>query len=104
MTGGRRGRTGWRKKIVLGVGVFVFLTLLVTSIFGRKGLIEMNRAKKDYQTKAERIRRLEQEKERLLREIRELERNPKAVESEARERMGLVKPDEKVVVKKAEVR
>jgi cell division protein FtsB len=100
--GRRRGRVGWRKKLVVGAGVFVFLTLLITSIFGRKGLLEMNRAKKDYQDKVEQVRRLERDRERLVRQIRELERNPKAVEPEARERIWLVKPDEKVIVKKAE--
>lgn len=99
---GRRGRVGWRKKLVVGAGVFLFLTLLITSIFGRKGLLEMNRAKKDYQTKIGQIRELEKDKERLVREIQELECNPKAVEPEARERILLVKPDEKVIIKKVE--
>jgi len=100
----RRSRVAWRKKAMIGAGIFLFLIILLTSVFGRKGLVQMNRAKRDYQIKAEEIRRLERDKERLEREIAELERNPQAVESEARERIWLVKPDEKVIIKKVEVR
>ena len=100
----RRSRVGWRKKVLIGVGVFGFLILLVTSVFGRKGLLWNSRAKNEYQAKADEIRRLEADRDRLEREIAELERNPRAVEAEARERIWLVKPDEKVIVKKVEVR
>jgi cell division protein FtsB len=105
MRGGRRrSRVGWRKKILIGAGAAGFLILLVTSVFGRKGLLWNSRARTEYQAKADEIRKLELERERLEREIEELERNPLAVESEARERIWLVKPDEKVIVKKVEVR
>jgi cell division protein FtsB len=46
------------------------------------------------------VERLKQEKSKLEREIQELEKNPKAVEREAREKLWLMKPDEKVIVKK----
>ncbi|MBN2205973.1 MAG: septum formation initiator family protein [Candidatus Aminicenantes bacterium] len=100
----RRGRVGWRKKLLIGFGGVVVLSLLLTAILGPKGFLGLTRAKRDYQAQVEEIRRLEQERERLKREIAELERNPRAVESEARERIWLVKPDEKVLVKKAEDR
>lgn len=104
MSGRRRGRAGWRKKLAFGFGVIVLLSLLLTAILGPKGYLGLTRAKRDYLAQFDEIRRLERERERLKREIAELERNPRAVESEARERIWLVKPDETVIVKKVEVR
>jgi cell division protein FtsB len=89
----------FRKKVVL-LGVVCFLlVLLITSLFGKKGLIEIYKAKKNYDALLLQVERLKQEKSRLEREIEELEKNPKAIDKEAREKLWLVKPDEKVVVK-----
>ena len=89
-----------RKKIVIGGLGFLFFVLLISSFFGKKGLIEIYRAKRNSRALVQEIERLKEEKSRLEREIEELERNPKAVEKEAREKLGLVKPDEKVIIKK----
>jgi cell division protein FtsB len=89
-----------RKKIlVAGLG-FLFLVLLISSFFGKKGLIEIYRAKRNSKALVQEIEHLKEEKSRLEKEIVELERNPKAVEKEAREKLGLAKPDEKVIIKK----
>lgn len=89
-----------RRKLVLAAVGFFFLVLLISSLFGKKGLIEIYQAKKNYQALQEEIQRLEERKSRLLREIGELERNPQAVDKEAREKLWLMKPEEKVIVKK----
>jgi len=94
-----RNQLSFRKKVVfLGVVCFL-LVLLITSLFGKKGLIEIYKARKNHDALLLQVERLKQEKSRLEREIEELEKNPKAVDKEAREKLWLVKPDEKVVVK-----
>ncbi|MGQ9673851.1 MAG: FtsB family cell division protein [Candidatus Aminicenantales bacterium] len=92
-----------RKLILAGIGFF-FLVLLISSFFGKKGLIEIYRARKNYQSLLEEVKQLEEKKGRLEREIEELEKNPLAVDREAREKLGLIKPDEKVIILKKEDR
>jgi cell division protein FtsB len=94
-----KNKLSFRKKIVL-LGVVCFLlVLLITSLFGKKGLIEIHRARKNYEALLLQVERLKQEKNRLEREIQELQKNPKAIDKEAREKLWLVKPEEKIVVK-----
>ncbi len=88
-----------RKLLVAGLGFF-FLVLLLASFFGKKGLIEIYGAQKEHKALLQEIGRLEVEKERLVKEIEELKKNPKAVEKKAREKLWLVKPDEVVIIKK----
>jgi cell division protein FtsB len=88
-----------RKLLIAGLGFF-FLVLLLASFFGKKGLIEIYRAQKEYKTLLHEIERLDTEKRRLEKEILELKQNPKAVEKKAREKLWLVKPDEVVIIKK----
>jgi cell division protein FtsB len=95
----RRGMS-LRRKIGLTAVVFFFVVLLISSLFGKKGLIEIYRAKKNYETLVEEIRALESKKSQLLKDIQALQRDPEAVEKEAREKLWLMKPDEKVIVKK----
>jgi cell division protein FtsB len=89
-----------RKKLILAAVGFFFLVLLISSLFGKKGLIEIYRAKKKYGALVQEINRLETQKSKLVREIEDLEKNPLAVEKEAREKLGLMKPEEKVIIKK----
>jgi len=88
-----------RKLLVVGLGI-LFLALFFSSFFGKKGLIEIRQAKKNYKALVEELSHLEEQKVRLEREIVELERNPKAIELEAREKLGLARPDEKLIIKK----
>jgi cell division protein FtsB len=87
-----------KKKIfIVGVACF-FLILIVTSLFGKKGVMELRRARRSLATLETRVRALEAEKARLEAEIDRLDKDPRAVEKPAREKLGLVKPGEKVVV------
>jgi len=91
---------GLRKKLVVcGLG-FLLLVLLITTIFGKKGLIEIARARKIQGMLLKDIETLQAEKVRLEREIAALKSDPKAVDREAREKLWLMKPDEKVIIKK----
>lgn len=78
------------------------MVILISSFFGRKGLIEIYRAKGKYEALLQEIRSLEARKSQLQKEIEALQNDPKAVEKEAREKLWLIKPDEKVIVKKKE--
>jgi cell division protein FtsB len=88
----------FRKKIFILAIACLFLVMVVTSIFGKKGVMDIHRARLKLADLDGEVRRLEREKSRLEAEIRELEQNPKAVEKEARDKLWLIKPGEKVVV------
>jgi cell division protein FtsB len=88
----------FRKKVfILGIAC-LFLVMVVTSVFGTKGVMDIHRARLKLADLDRDVRRLAWEKSRLEAEIRELERNPKAVEKEARDKLWLIKPGEKVIV------
>jgi cell division protein FtsB len=94
------GRASLRRKIIAGAVGFLLLGLVLTTIFGKKGLLEITRARKDYAALLREIETLKQEKIRLEREIAELKANPKAVERDAREKLWLGRPEEKVIIHK----
>jgi cell division protein FtsB len=98
VTGKKSG--DWKRKAVVGAFVFLLFILLLTSFFGKKGLLEIFHARKTYATLLRDIETLKQEKTRLEKEVAGLERNPGAVDKEAREKLWLMKPDEKVIIKK----
>jgi len=90
-----------RKKITIcGLG-FLLLVLFITTIFGKKGLIKIAQARRTQIELRAEIETLRKEKAELEREIAALRSDPKAVDREAREKLWLMKPDEKVIVKKS---
>lgn len=91
-----------RRKLALAAVAFFFLVLLISTLFGKKGLIEIYRVKKKYEALLQEVQSLEARKAQLQKEIEELQRDPLAVEKEAREKLWLIKPDEKVIVRKKE--
>ena len=80
--------------------VFFFSVLLLSSFFGKKGLIEIYRAQKVQKELLVEVERLEKKMKKLEREIEELKSNPKAVEKKAREKLWLMMSDEIVIVDK----
>lgn len=94
----RKNNTSVRRKLFMaGVGFFI-LVMLVTSFFGKKGYMDIYRARKSCRALEVELQRLEEQKKKLELEIRELETDPGAVEKEAREKLWLMRPDEKVIV------
>lgn len=93
------GRNLRRTAILGGLG-FLLLVLVLTTVFGKKGLIEITRTRRQYSVLLQEVERLRREKARLESEIAALQANPKAVESEAREKLWLTRPDEKVIIRK----
>ena len=89
-----------RRKIFIYGFAFLLFVLGITSILGKKGLIEIYRTRKSYVALLQDIDRLQKEKARLEKEIAELQKNPRAVDKPAREQLWLMPPDEKVIVKK----
>ncbi|HAR36060.1 MAG TPA: hypothetical protein DCR87_03990 [Acidobacteria bacterium] len=87
-----------KKFLYLLVAVFLLATL-VTTFFGKKGFLDIQKAKKRYQELQAQVQQLTAQKEKLEAEIRELESNPTALEKEAREKLWLMKPEEKVIVR-----
>lgn len=80
--------------IVLGVLIFIFLATIFT--LGDKGLlnlIRLQRKTNDLQTE---INRLEKDNLRLQVQIKKLRRNPHYIERIAREELGLAFPEERV--------
>jgi len=93
-----RGSPDFRKKVfVLGI-LCLFLVMVVTSIFGKKGFMDIHRARQRLAILDVQSRKLQQEKAKLETEILELKNDPRAVEKEARDKLWLIKPGEKVVV------
>jgi cell division protein FtsB len=93
-----RTSSAFRKKIfILGIACLL-LVMVVTSVFGKKGVMDIHRARQKLADLDVLVRKLEQEKAALEAEIRELEKNPRAVEKEARDELWLIKPGEKVIV------
>ncbi len=86
-----------RRAFAAGLG-FLVLILLVTSFFGKKGVMDLSASRRLLRSLQADLTQLEAERQRLERELAELRRNPRAVELEAREKLGLVKPGEVVIV------
>jgi cell division protein FtsB len=89
-----------RRKIIIGAVGFLLLVLVLTTVLGKKGLLEIARIRKEYAGLIQQVEALRREKSRLEREIAELKTNPKAVERDAREKLWLARPDEKVIIRK----
>jgi cell division protein FtsB len=90
----------FRKKLFITAFCFFFLILLIPSLFGKKGMIEIFRTQRAHRVLVQDIEYLEKKLSKLEKEIEELENDPKAVEMKARDKLWLMKPDEIVIIKK----
>ena len=79
------------------VVLFIFI-LILAFFFGEGGIIEIIEARSKIDTLKQSISKLEKEKEVLAGEVQELKDNPLALERKAREKLWLMKKNEKVVV------
>ncbi len=96
----RKGQRFRRKLVLMGMAC-LFLVMVVTSVFGKKGVMDIHRARQRLAALELEAGQLRRDKARLEAEIKELERDPRAVEKAAREKLGLAGPGEKVVVEPA---
>jgi len=95
-----KNSSSFKKKAITGVVVFFLFVLTVTSFFGKRGLIEIYRTRRKQEVLLQKIKKLEEKKVKLERDIEELRKNPKAIEKKAREKLGLVKEGEIVIIDK----
>ncbi|MDD8020481.1 MAG: septum formation initiator family protein [Acidobacteriota bacterium] len=89
-----------RKKLFYLVAGILLLASLITTFFGKKGFLDIQKQKKRYYELETQIKELDRQIARLKAEIKALETNPQAIEKEARERLWLIKPEEKVIIRK----
>jgi cell division protein FtsB len=78
--------------------VFFLLILIMAFIFGDRGLLEIIKTQKQIKVLKQTIKDLESEKLKLSKEIDMLRENPMALEKKAREKLWLMKKNEKVIV------
>lgn len=89
-----------RRRFVNYTLTFITVVLVVDALVGDKGLLETMRARKQYAEVAASLESLRQENDRLRDQIHRLTDDPAAIESVARQELGLVRPGELVFVVK----
>jgi cell division protein FtsB len=93
-----RGRTqaGLRRKACLLFSVIVFIALVVGSLFGDGGILELLEENRRAVDLAQELEALRAENGRLAEQIQALRTSPRAIERLAREELGLAGPGETV--------
>ena len=81
---------------LLAIGCIFFLDALV----GEKGLVELVKARQDFRGLETSLLRIRGENARLREEARLLREDADTIEKVARERLGLIKPGEKLFILK----
>ncbi len=98
MTTKRKETPFWQTKGFKMMVVFFLFVLVLTFVFGDRGILEIIRAGKEIRQLEQAIDKLQAEKKQLSDEVQELRDNPLALERRAREKLWLMKKNEKVVV------
>jgi cell division protein FtsB len=81
-------------RLIIGGGVGGFLLLALLAMVGERGFWEVYKYSRHLQRVESRIRSLEEENQRLQRQVTGLRSDPYQVEKLAREDLGLARPDE----------
>ena len=91
-----RGESGVRRKAwVLGT-VIALIALVVGSVFGDRGILNLFDKRRQMESLRQEIEGLRAENARLSGEVAALRTSPRAIERLAREELGLASPDETV--------
>lgn len=93
-----KGRTdvGLRRKAATLASIIAVLALIVGSLFGDRGFLQLVRQRQRAEVLALEIEELRAENRRLAAEIRALRTDARAIERLAREELGLARPGETV--------
>jgi cell division protein FtsB len=83
-----------RSRLLNYVLVFVTVVLVVDALVGDKGLVDTLRARRQHAALAAALAQKRQENARLRDDIRRLKEDPGAIESLAREELGLIRDGE----------
>jgi len=89
-----------RRKTLHLLLVFVTLVLVIDGLIGEKGLLESIRARRQHRELTASIDRLRAENAQLREDVRRLREDPSAIESLAREELGLIRPGELLFILK----
>src|SRR4030042_3867190 len=91
-----RGEPGTRRKAwLLGTGI-ALIALVVGSVFGDRGFLNLVEKRRHVEELRLEIETLRAENARLAGEVGALRSSPRAIERLAREQLGLARPDETV--------
>jgi cell division protein FtsB len=74
--------------------------LVLDGLVGEKGVIEILKARQDYRQLEDALRRVRTENGRMRTQARLLREDPETIERVARERLGFMKPGERVFILK----
>lgn len=91
---------GLRKKASTLFSVIAVIALVVGSLFGDRGILQLLRQRQRTEELAREIEQLREENRMLADQIQSLRRDPAAIERLAREELGLAQPGETVFVLK----
>jgi cell division protein FtsB len=80
--------------------IFVTLVLIVDALIGEKGLTQSMNAQRQYHQLQDSLDQLRHDNAALREEIRRLKEDPAAIESLARQDLGLIRPGEVVFILK----
>jgi len=84
----------WRARLLTYTLGFVMVVLVVDALVGDKGMLDTIRARRQYAELAAALAQKRQENMRLREQIRRLREDPAAIESLAREELGLIRDGE----------
>jgi cell division protein FtsB len=93
-----RSEVGLRKKAAILASIIVVVGLLVGSLFGDRGLLQLVSQRERADALAREIEQLKADNFHLAADITALRRDPAAIERIAREELGLARPGETVFV------
>jgi cell division protein FtsB len=92
--------SGYRRRAVHLLLVFVSLVLVIDALIGEKGLVKSMQARQHYRAVAASLETLRRDNAKLRDEMRRLNEDPATIESVAREQLGLIRPGEIVFILK----
>jgi cell division protein FtsB len=93
-----RSEVGLRKKAAILASIIVVIGLVVGSLFGDRGLLQLVSQRERADALAREVEQLKTDNSRLAADIRALRQDPAAIERLAREELGLARPGETVFV------
>ena len=87
----------FERKLVAAGGLVLVLVLLALIVWGRNGLLEYRRLKRQQHALQDRREAVEAENASLVRQIRRLQHDDKYIEHAARRELGVIAADEFVI-------
>lgn len=92
------GRRGVAPRLVRWVLLLLSGVIIIDALFGDRGLLDTMRAQREYAALEAHVARVKAENVRLRAEARRLKEDPLAIETIARDELGLVYPGETLFI------